>query len=91
MPAYVGFCRRTDFNQLLCRTHGELSASLCLRASNRWSNRWAPSQVTDFGATLTSLMLPDKNGALADCVLGFDSVDGYAAAGTPYFGTIVGR
>ena len=28
--------------------------------------------VTDFGATLVSLMVPDKNGNLADVVLGFD-------------------
>ena len=49
------------------------------------------ASVTDFGATLHSLMLPDKDGAMADCVLGFDDVTGYAAADTPYFGCIVGR
>lgn len=49
------------------------------------------ASVTDFGATLHSLMLPDKDGALADCVLGFDDVTGYAADDTPYFGCIVGR
>lgn len=49
------------------------------------------ASITDFGATLQSLMLPDASGAMADCVLGFDDVSGYAAEGTPYFGCIVGR
>ena len=41
------------------------------------------ASVTDFGATLQSLMLPDRSGSVADCVLGFDDVSGYADAGTP--------
>jgi aldose 1-epimerase len=49
------------------------------------------ASITDFGATLQSLMLPDASGAMADCVLGFDDVSGYAADDTPYFGCIVGR
>jgi aldose 1-epimerase len=49
------------------------------------------ASVTDYGATLQSLCLPDKSGAIEDCILGFDDVSGYAAEGTPYFGSIVGR
>ena len=41
------------------------------------------ASVTDFGATLQSLMLPDRSGSVADCVLGFDDVSGYADDGTP--------
>lgn len=46
--------------------------------------------VTDFGATVTALQLPDRKGQLADVVLGFDSVEGYAA-GCPFFGASIGR
>eukprot|EP00927_Polykrikos_kofoidii_P074779 TRINITY_DN70802_c0_g1_i1.p1 TRINITY_DN70802_c0_g1~~TRINITY_DN70802_c0_g1_i1.p1 ORF type:complete len:372 (-),score=50.64 TRINITY_DN70802_c0_g1_i1:24-1139(-) len=47
--------------------------------------------VTDYGATLTHLWLPDKSGELADCVLGFDDLAGYRGKDNPYFGATIGR
>ena len=46
--------------------------------------------LTDFGAILTSLHVPGGDGKPVDVVLGFDSLDGYAAK-HPYFGAICGR
>jgi aldose 1-epimerase len=46
--------------------------------------------ITDFGAILTSLQVPGKEGKPVDVVLGFDSLDGYAAK-HPYFGATCGR
>ena len=46
--------------------------------------------VTDYGANLVSLMVPDKNDQVADVVLGFDDAAGYAAR-TSYLGATVGR
>ena len=48
------------------------------------------AKITNYGAIVTELHLPDRTGALADVVLGFDSLDGYVR-NTPYFGAIVGR
>ena len=48
------------------------------------------AKITNYGAIVTELHVPDRNGAPADIVLGFDSVDGYVK-GHPYFGAIVGR
>ena len=48
------------------------------------------AQITDYGATLVSLWVPDKNGTLADVVLGYENVDGYRN-GTCFFGATVGR
>ncbi|KAK1565651.1 hypothetical protein Q3G72_031736 [Acer saccharum] len=48
-------------------------------------------KITNYGATITSLSLPDKNGKQADVVLGFDSVEPYVKGVAPYFGAIVGR
>ncbi|QNN25380.1 galactose mutarotase [Planctomycetales bacterium ZRK34] len=48
------------------------------------------AKITNYGAIITELHLPDRDGKMADCVLGFDSLDGYLA-GHPYFGTIAGR
>jgi aldose 1-epimerase len=47
-------------------------------------------QIIDFGATVTSLRVPDRNGKIEDVVLGYDSLQGYVE-GTAYFGAIVGR
>ena len=33
--------------------------------------------VTDYGAALVNLRIPDKNGVMLDVVLGFDDVSGY--------------
>jgi aldose 1-epimerase len=48
------------------------------------------AKVTNYGAIVTELHVPDKAGNVADVVLGFESFDGYSS-GHPYFGAIVGR
>lgn len=47
--------------------------------------------LTDCGAALVELHLPDREGRLADVVLGFDDLAAYAAADNPWFGATVGR
>ncbi|KAK6913231.1 Aldose 1-/Glucose-6-phosphate 1-epimerase [Dillenia turbinata] len=47
-------------------------------------------KVTNWGATLVSLFLPDKYGKKADVVLGYDTVKEYMND-TTYFGATVGR
>lgn len=46
--------------------------------------------VTDFGAVLVRLEVPDKDGVKRDVVLGYDDAAGYAE-GTNFFGAPVGR
>ena len=46
--------------------------------------------VTDYGATVLSLYVKDKNGNVQDVVLGYDDLASYER-GTSYFGAIVGR
>jgi aldose 1-epimerase len=47
-------------------------------------------KITNFGARITELHVPDRNEELADIVLGFDNLGQYLAP-HPYFGTTVGR
>nr|XP_043614894.1 galactose mutarotase-like [Erigeron canadensis] len=47
-------------------------------------------KLTNWGATIISVFLPDKNGKFGDVVLGYESVDAYKND-TTYFGGIVGR
>jgi aldose 1-epimerase len=46
--------------------------------------------ITNYGATLVSLKVPDKNGKAGDVVLGYDSLNGYES-GKAFFGATVGR
>jgi aldose 1-epimerase len=43
-----------------------------------------------YGGIITSIRTPDRNGAMADIVLGFDAIDGYLTD-HPFFGAIIGR
>ena len=51
--------------------------------------------VADYGATIVSINVPDRTGAVGDVVLGFDGVGGYTSdayrAAPPYMGAVVGR
>ena len=48
------------------------------------------AEVTDYGAALVRLWVPDKNGNLADVVLGYDDCNGYRTGGA-FLGATVGR
>ena len=48
------------------------------------------AKVMTFGAILTELQVPDRNGSAANVVLGFDNLDRYLK-GNPAFGITVGR
>jgi len=51
--------------------------------------------ISTYGGTLTSLLVPDKDGKLSDVILGFDNVSGYLSPefkkANPYFGALIGR
>ncbi|XP_031488958.1 uncharacterized protein LOC116256686 [Nymphaea colorata] len=47
-------------------------------------------RITNWGATVVSVILPDSKGELADVVLGFDELSSYFND-TTYFGATVGR
>ena len=47
-------------------------------------------EITNYGATIVRLLVPDKNGNPEDVVLGYDSLAGYYH-GKSYFGTVAGR
>ena len=48
-------------------------------------------EVTDFGATLYSLLVPDGKGGRLDVVLGYDAPAGYEGPSGTFFGATVGR
>jgi aldose 1-epimerase len=50
----------------------------------------AEAAITNYGARIVSLKVPDRNGTMGDVVIGFNTLDGYLGP-NPYFGAIVGR
>ena len=46
--------------------------------------------ITNFGARIVSIMVPDKNGNMTDVVLGFDNIEDYIQIPTD-FGATIGR
>ena len=46
--------------------------------------------IMTYGATVTSIRVPDRDGEMEDVVLGFESLGGYLSD-NPYFGSVVGR
>jgi len=47
-------------------------------------------EITNFGGTIVTLNIPDKNGKFDDVTLGYATLDGYFKKGT-YFGALIGR
>ncbi|MGR5361449.1 aldose epimerase family protein [Vibrio mediterranei] len=47
-------------------------------------------RVTNYGCIVSSIEVPDRNGQIADVVLGYESLEKYVA-GHPFFGAVAGR
>jgi aldose 1-epimerase len=84
LPALACAARieRSDFGKTSDGKHVELYTLT--------NNTGASVKLITYGATLTSLKVPDKNGAMGDVVLGFDNLEQYENQ-SPYFGATIGR
>ncbi len=49
------------------------------------------AQVTNYGAIIVSIFVPDRNGNFADVVQGFDTIQGYIDGNGPFMGAVCGR
>jgi len=49
------------------------------------------ARISSYGATLVELLVPDRRGARANVVQGFDTLAGYESPANRYFGCTVGR
>jgi len=76
--------------QLSSRTFGNVPGGESIEAWTLWGSGGLEVEVINYGATITRLLAPDRNGRLADVVLGFRDLDSYLAGGA-CFGAIVGR
>ena len=49
------------------------------------------AQVTNYGAIIVSIYVPDRNGKFLDIVQGYDTIDEYIQGNSPYMGAVCGR
>jgi aldose 1-epimerase len=67
------------------KTRDGMPVDLYLLSSGRLTVK-----VMTYGGIITEILAPDRNGAVANVVLGFDNLEWYLA-GHPHFGAITGR
>ncbi len=65
---------------------GSLATKFIIKNRGRSSIR-----LTNYGAILLGIEMPDTEGVMADVTLGFDTLDEYVTGNDPYFGATVGR
>lgn len=49
------------------------------------------AKVSEYGALLTSLQVPDTSGTISDITHGFDTLEEWVTKNKPYFGATIGR
>lgn len=69
---------------------GRLPAGQAVELYTLQNTRGVTLKVMTYGAIITELRVPDRDGKFDDIVLGFDNLEGYLK-GHPYFGAVVGR
>jgi aldose 1-epimerase len=69
---------------------GQLPDGTVISLYTLTNSQGAVAKVTNYGATLTELHVPGRDGELTDVVLGFDRLEPYLK-GHPFFGSTVGR
>jgi aldose 1-epimerase len=55
------------------------------------NSKGAEADIMTYGGAVQKLIMPDKDGKMADIVLGYDTLDGYTGTNCPYFGALIGR
>ena len=76
LPLKAGFQKISD-NKQVCLYH--------------LTNDKIQVAITNYGARIVSILVPDKNGALTEVALGFNQLEEYKNSSQAYYGAIVGR
>ncbi|HMN47260.1 MAG TPA: aldose epimerase family protein [Povalibacter sp.] len=85
-PAPVAAARAT----IAQAPYGTLPDGTAVEAFTLTNGAGMTVKAINYGAIITSITVPDRNGRIDDVVLGFDSLDEYLK-GTAYFGAVIGR
>jgi aldose 1-epimerase len=81
---------RTSMTSISEQVWGQTGAGIPVRLFTLKNRNGVLVKITSFGAIVTELQVPDRNGTPTNVVLGFDNLDQYLK-GHPAFGAIIGR
>ena len=70
---------------------GKMPDGAAIRIYTLTNKNKLQARIADYAGVVVSLNAPDRNGRMADVVLGFDTLPEYLANPTQYFGAIIGR
>jgi len=76
--------------KIIKRSFGQLADGTEVALYTLVNDQGMKATLTNYGGTIVSLHTPDREGNLADVVLGFDTLDEYVDH-SPFFGCLVGR
>jgi aldose 1-epimerase len=69
---------------------GKTKEGMAVELYTLTNSKGMTAKIMTYGATITELIVPDRNGKPGDVILGFANLDQYLAS-QPYLGAIVGR
>jgi aldose 1-epimerase len=69
---------------------GKMPDGMVIESFTIYNTQGASAKLITYGATVTELHVPDRNGKMGDVVLGFDNLEGYLG-NHPHFGGTIGR
>jgi len=80
-------------NDVICSMREKFTGNINGKRTDLFTlqNDYMLVNITNYGARIVNLLVPDKKGRLDDIVLGFNSLDDYLNAKEQYFGAIIGR
>lgn len=81
--AHAASLKRTDF--------GKLPDGAVAHIFTLTNAKGVEARITNYGGIVVSLKVPDRNGVMADVVLGHDTLAGYLPQNKGYLGATVGR
>ena len=90
---FVGCCGTANQSLNLMKAE-DFQATVDGKATDLYTitNGTLTMQVTNFGARVVSLWMPDRDGKMADIVLGYQNIDRYINnGGERFLGSVVGR
>ena len=89
-PPTVAGMTQTSGARIEKRPFGTLPDGAAVDLYTLTNRRGVRAEITNYGGAVVSLTVPDARGRMADVVLGYDDLAGYAADRS-YFGALVGR
>lgn len=90
MVVYVGGCMEAGKMSIKTEPFGQTPDEQAVDLVTMTNPNGIEARIMTFGGIIVSMKTPDRNGKLADIVLGFDDLSGYTKE-HPYFGAIIGR